>query len=275
MKIKINKDTCIGCGKCVKVCPSMLFEKKDNKAKLVSTDNCIVCGHCVAICPTDSIMHSDFPAHKIHKIDREKMATASQLMELIKARRSNRLFSKESIPEEYIEQILEAAHRAPTASNLQLVRFTVITDPEKIKYISDYTISVFAKIANLLSKPIIKQLTKKIAPHIYRYVPVFKRIEKEMHKGNDLVLRGATCVILIHTSKHCKFGCQDSNLAYQNASLMAESLSVAHFYMGFVCSALKQKNPKSFYKKLGIKGEIHAAMALAMPLSRFEKYIDK
>lgn len=34
-------------------------------------------------------------------------------------------------------------------------------------------------------------------------------------------------MILIHTPSESRFGCQDANLAYQNGSLMAESLGVA------------------------------------------------
>lgn len=84
-------------------------------------------------------------------------------------------------------------------------------------------------------------MLKRIAPQLYGYVPHFKRLISEFDKGNDLILRGATAVILIHTPSESRFGCQDANLAYQNGSLMAESLGVAQFYTGFVCSAVEQR----------------------------------
>ncbi len=67
-------------------------------------------------------------------------------MLLLKSRRSRRIFTKEPVPEYLIDQIVEAAHRAPTASNSQRVSYKVITDPEQLKMVSDYTIKTFSKI---------------------------------------------------------------------------------------------------------------------------------
>ena len=97
----------------------------------------------------------------------------------------------------------------------------------------------------------------------------------EFDKGNDLILRGATAVILIHTPSESRFGCQDANLAYQNGSLMAESLGVAQFYTGFVCSAVEQDRNRRLAKMLGISGKIRAGMALGIPAFRYPNYIDR
>ena len=64
-------------------------------------------------------------------------------------------------------------------------------------------------------------------------------------------------------------------MAYQNGSLMAESLGVSQFYTGFVCSAIQQDKQEKLVKLLGIQGKIHAGMALGMPAFRFPNYIDK
>lgn len=65
------------------------------------------------------------------------------------------------------------------------------------------------------------------------------------------------------------------NLAYQNASLMAECLGVSQFYTGFVCSAIEQDKKGTLEKKLGIDGKIYAGMALGMPAFRYKNYIDR
>ena len=88
--------------------------------------NCIVCGHCVAVCPTGAVEHSGFPAGKVHEFDYSDYPVPAQMMLLCKARRSNRAFTAQSVPEELLQQILEAAHRAPTASNAQQIGFTVV-----------------------------------------------------------------------------------------------------------------------------------------------------
>ena len=77
------------------------------------------------------------------------------------------------------------------------------------------------------------------------------------------------------TDKKERFGCQDCNLAYQNASLMAEAAGVSQFYTGFVCSAAGMDWKRKLQKLLGIEGTVHAGIALGMPSFRFDKYIDK
>ena len=233
--LSVRAESCIRCGKCVRVCPSKIFTQpvSGGEIGLQGIGSCIVCGHCVAVCPTGSVEHGDFPPQKVHPVDRELLPSPEQVMLLCKARRSNRAFTAKPVPEETLDRILEAAHRAPTASNLQRVAFTLVTDPEKLHAISAFTVGVFASILKKLENPLLKPVLKRIAPQLYGYVPHFKRLISEFDKGNDLILRGATAVILIHTPSESRFGCQDANLAYQNGSLMAESLGVLHRFRLF------------------------------------------
>jgi len=275
--LSINADTCIKCGKCVKICPSKIILQTGNDAPATveSSKGCISCGHCVAVCSTGSVMHSEFAAEKVHPIDYALYPSAEQMMLLCKARRSNRAFSKKVIPAETLDLILEAAHRAPTASNMQQVEFTLITDPEKLRLINEFTMGVFSSAVKKLSNPFLKPFLKRIMPDAYRYLPMFDRMMREHKNGNDPILRKATAVILIHTPKTNRFGCEDANLAYQNGSLMAETLGVSQFYMGFVRSAIKQEKHGSLEKLMGIDGTIHSAMALGIPVFRYLNYIDK
>ena len=275
--LSVRAESCIRCGKCVRVCPSKIFTQpvSGGEIGLQGIGSCIVCGHCVAVCPTGSVEHGDFPPQKVHPVDRELLPSPEQVMLLCKARRSNRAFTAKPVPEETLDRILEAAHRAPTASNLQRVAFTLVTDPAKLHAISAFTVGVFASILKKLENPLLKPVLKRIAPQLYGYVPHFKRLISEFDKGNDLILRGATAVILIHTPSESRFGCQDANLAYQNGSLMAESLGVAQFYAGFVCSAVEQDRNRRLAKMLGISGKIRAGMALGIPAFRYPNYIDR
>ncbi len=56
-----------------------------------------------------------------------------EVVEAIYTRQSTRLFKQNPIPVESLKQLIEAAVRAPTASNAQNWMFGIVTDPIKLK----------------------------------------------------------------------------------------------------------------------------------------------
>ncbi|MCX7920787.1 MAG: DUF362 domain-containing protein [Clostridia bacterium] len=50
----VNVQKCIGCGKCVEICPEAAAVVKDKKA-FIDTEKCIGCGECMTVCPTKAI----------------------------------------------------------------------------------------------------------------------------------------------------------------------------------------------------------------------------
>lgn len=275
--IEIDNESCIKCGKCVKVCPAYILTQESAKAEigLRNIQTCIACGHCVAVCPTNSVIHSEFPEQKLHSLNRDILPTPDQVMELCKARRSNRAFLSSPVPEEYLRQIVTAAHLAPTASNGQEVSFTLVTNPDLLKQISDITIQTFASIVKKTSHPLVKPFLGLIAPDAKDGIPHLNAVIAKQKSGVDAILHNAKAVLLIHTPSSSNFGRQDANLAYQNASLMAESLGVSQFYTGYVCIALDMDKKRNLAKLLNIEGTIHAGMALSMPAFKFAKYTDR
>ena len=237
---------------------------------------CIRCGHCVAACDSSAIIHEQFPPEKIHPIAFSELPTPEQMLSLIRKRRSNRAFSTKPIPDEHLSQIAEAAYRAPTASNKQYVEFTLITDSEKLKMISKFTLDIFSARINKVDNAIVRPIFNKFFPELTKYFATFKEWKQIFdEEGKDLgVLRGATAVLFIHAPKSYHFINEDCQLAYQNASLMAESLGISQFYTGFVLQAIKQKS-KKLEKLLGINGIIKAGMALGIPLFQYPNYIDR
>ena len=275
--IVINHDTCDTCRKCVQVCPAgiLVQERKKEPVGVQHMENCIVCGHCVDACQTGSLHHSAFPQEKIHPIDHSLMPSPEQVMLLIKSRRSNRALSHKMVPQEKLERIIEAARYAPTASNRQQVSCTVITDPGKLRQISDFTIDVFDRAAKTLMNPFVKSLFKPFLRQAYQYLPALQRLKEQHLAGNDPILRKATALILFHTPESCHFGCEDSNLAYQNASLMAQSLGVSQIYMGYVIRAIQQDRNGTFSRITGVEEKIHAIMALGMPLFQYPRFTER
>lgn len=276
--IRVDSASCIRCGRCVKVCPSQIFvqEKAGAPVTLSKPENCIVCGHCVAACPTGSVVHAEFPPEKVHPIDYAAMPAPEQVELLMAARRSNRALSQRPVPQEMLDRIVAAADLAPTATNARQLGYILVTDPALLRRISEYTLGVFGKIVNRLSHPLVRPWLSRMLPGVYRYIPVFRKMRREYAEGSDRILRGATAVLFIHAPEESRFGAEDANLAYQNASLMAEALGVSQIYMGFVLTALRQDKKKELCKVLGLDGRrICAVMALGMPQFRYPNYIGR
>lgn len=273
-KLSVDNQRCISCKACVDICPMNIFVKESEGIALQDPQTCISCGHCVAICPKEAISHIRFGQGKVHKVE-DSSVDSEDLLNLIRLRRSNRSMTSKPIPESSLDMIIEAAYRAPTASNMQGLRFVLIKDPKVLDSVIDITVGYFKTLLKKVDNPIVRPFIMKFQPAVAKYFKAFGRMIAERETGGDPILRKATALLIIYTDDSVKFGVHDSNLAYQNASLMAESLGVAQVYTGFVCMTASGDKKKQLNKLLGIKGTIHAGMAMGMPRYKFAKYIDK
>ena len=69
------------------------------------------------------------------------------LIDLILSRRSIRSYESKDIPEEVLQQILEAGRQAPSAANRQPIRFVVVSDHSVVKNLCDTLVTRFVKSA--------------------------------------------------------------------------------------------------------------------------------
>ncbi len=69
------------------------------------------------------------------------------LLDVILSRRSIRKYENKKIPQEILQQILEAGRQAPSAVNRQPFRFVVVKDCEIMKDLCDNLITRFVKYA--------------------------------------------------------------------------------------------------------------------------------
>lgn len=271
------RENCIRCDRCVEVCPARVFcREQGGPVEVCRPEACILCGHCVAACPVGAVAHEAFPPERVHAADRACLPTPEQLELLLAVRRSNRVLADREVPPELLRRIVAAADRAPTASNARGLGYLVVTDPAELRRISQYTLGVFGKIARRLSNPLLRPVLRRIVPDAYRYLPQFERMRRDFEAGTDRILRGARAVLIIHAPKASRFAAEDANLAYENASLMAEALGVSQIYMGFVMTAHAQDREEGLLRMLGLEGRrIGAVMALGMPRFQYPNYIDR
>lgn len=53
--VRVDTDTCIGCGACVGTCPSDAIELGEDGKATVIAENCIGCLSCTMACPVEAI----------------------------------------------------------------------------------------------------------------------------------------------------------------------------------------------------------------------------
>ena len=53
--LTLDQPTCIGCGRCLEVCPHQVFAADGAKVRLADRDACMECGACALNCPVKAI----------------------------------------------------------------------------------------------------------------------------------------------------------------------------------------------------------------------------
>lgn len=53
--LKLDRDGCIGCNRCVEVCPHGVFALVEERAKIIEHNACMECGACARNCPVDTV----------------------------------------------------------------------------------------------------------------------------------------------------------------------------------------------------------------------------
>jgi nitroreductase len=150
-----------------------------------------------------------------------------ELDNCIKGRRSVRAYKDEPIPQEKIENVLEAGTWAATGMSKQPWRFIIIENKDQIRSVSEET------------KKAIQELIPAIA----------KRFETE----EDIICYNAPALILICTENDQNFNniyLRDSVLAAQNMFLKAYELGLGTCYMGWIDAAISHR--PEILEKMGV-----------------------
>jgi len=53
--LKLDQGRCVGCGRCVEICPHAVFRLEGGKAQIQDLDSCMECGGCERNCPASAI----------------------------------------------------------------------------------------------------------------------------------------------------------------------------------------------------------------------------
>jgi nitroreductase/NAD-dependent dihydropyrimidine dehydrogenase PreA subunit len=224
--IEINQETCNKCGICVEECPRRIIVLPDGEfPQLLAPGeaSCNACGHCVAVCPRGSVGHRDSPLEMSPEIQESLKATPEQVEQLLKSRRSVRVFKDRPVEREVITRLIEDARYAPTGHNLQELEWLVIDNKKELDRIEELGIEWL-------------QWMIKTMPKVAAESNMEEKLERQKQK-HDAFLRGAPALIITHASKAGSvslLGPIDSANALSFLDLAAYSLGLGTCWAGYI-----------------------------------------
>lgn len=160
----------------------------------------------------------------------------------IHERRSVRSYSEREVADEIINDIIRAGASAPTAMNMQGLRFVVVTDRETINNYSDRAKVIFIE-------------TIKKGPA--RYGEGSANIIKTLSNPDFNIFYNAPVLVLVYTHPSVLTPVEDASLAAENMMLAARSLGLGSCWIGF---AKPFGSNAEFMKEVGVPAD-HALVA--------------
>ncbi|MDR0308315.1 MAG: nitroreductase family protein [Coriobacteriales bacterium] len=255
VKIYIDQDKCIGCGRCVSECLGYNLSVQDKKAQVLS-DNCLKCGHCFAVCPQNAVRMEGTGDDVLARSEATPTLDATSLKNHLKLRRSIRQYQQTPVEKEKLEAIIEAGRLTPTGSNSQNVRYIVVQNG--IDELEDAVIDQYKELQRQAEASGMSGASLG-AIDISRF---------KLDRG--FLFYNAPALILV-VSENSTNAC----LAAMSMELMAEALGLGTLYVGLFTRPANQ-NP-ALRESLGIapKEDIVICLTVGYPAVQFQRSAPK
>jgi len=214
--ISVDDGRCSRDGLCLTVCPCRVLEPDaDGRPVAVAPELCIDCGHCLAVCPHGALTHARLSAAGVAANVRA-FPEPAVVDGLLRGRRSIRAYADRPVSREVIDEVLDVARYAPTASNAQEIRWIATVDPDMIRKLAGLTAGWFA--------------AREVPPAWRRHLRLWEQ-------GEDPFLRGAPALVLAHTATDVRFGPADCGIALTFFELAAVARGLGACWTGLLVLA--------------------------------------
>jgi len=220
----IDYEKCSNCATCVRACQRYLYEETDTDKIIYQDPNqvCISCGHCIARCPEDAVLYEDMGTSYTYDgvSYPETSVSYDYLYDLLRTLRSVRQYKKEKVPNKLLQKVFDAMQYAPTGRNMRSESFSILSDNEKIKTLSDAVKETF--LTNPLNKDI--------------YTKRFTNLSKEFHAP---IFYDAPHVIFVTSQLDMRLADQNIANVITYGMLAARSLGLGTCWNGWTQGAME------------------------------------
>jgi nitroreductase/NAD-dependent dihydropyrimidine dehydrogenase PreA subunit len=225
--LHVDKEKCKQDGLCAADCPSgvILFKGPGHYPELKrgGQEICLRCGHCVVVCPHGAMDHAEVPLTDCPPIDPSLDLSREQAEQFLRSRRSVRRFKSRPVEQDDLQQLIEIARHAPTASNAQVLHWLVINDQKRLKEIARRVVDWM------------RDLLQGSGEGLMPYMP---NLVKAWDKGFDSILRSAPCLVVAMAPAESRNGMVDLTLALSYLELAAPQFGLGTCWAGLLQGAL-------------------------------------
>lgn len=264
--IKVNKDKCIRCGLCVRVCRGVLTMGEQGPE--VIRPLCIACGQCVAVCPRGALDHAKSPLTGQTPIQETLSVSADAAAQFLRSRRSIRDYQQKPVAREKIRQVLDVARMAPSACNSQGVAYHVVDNRDTLKLIAEVVTAWAESELNRVSSPM---AASPWAPNSAAQIEIYRQT------GEDIVLRSAPCLIVATADLIYAAPVRDNAyLALAYAQLFANASGLGTCWAGlFEFCAASDYNPLLELLDIGDNRRVITGMMIGYPRYTYQRLVDR
>jgi nitroreductase/NAD-dependent dihydropyrimidine dehydrogenase PreA subunit len=243
----VDRERCKKDSICAKLCPSNIIKIDEETrypfVRMEDERKCIKCGQCVSFCP---FIACDVASIELcEPVEKSTLPPPDSVAALLKSRRSVRMYKKEGLPLEKINELIEIANTAPTASNKRSVRWIVLSDrgqlDEAAKHVLDYW----------------DEMGKSEA--------WYRRIARVVRSGKDLLFRGAPQLVVSVTVPGIDWH-EDAVISLTYLEIAAHAFGAGMCWAGFMTSAARQHKPLRDYLRVQDGEFISGAQMLGYPV---------
>ncbi len=240
---QLNKDRCIQCGQCARVCPFTCITLDSGYPDMAPKKQraCVKCLHCAAICPTEAIAFPGLSCEPM--VPWEPGETAFlQTKNMMLTRRSIRNFKKDPVPRSVIEEVLRTSDFAPSARNQQPQSWLVVHKPETV-----------AKVMKL----VVEWVENK---HISM------EILSELERQNNIVTLDAPHLLIGIGPRAGKMNpYTDTVIALRDIDLLFHSRGIGTCWAGYLANLINASLELRAYLGIPADLQVYGAMAFGYP----------